>query len=512
MAAIDIAAKTRKLDVDQRLPLKYYYRSADNVLRQADVYRREDNKIELYVLLLRFASLITETIPEHKEYKMGEFRDERDDFKRRLLDILGELERLKPVVMAMNTCKKSTTAPRPSIQNGAWPSYDMGSQAESFFSDPFVKPPSVNSMTTFQTNSTFDLLSGSMDLLTGPPPVSKPEPVNFDSLANTFTTMNLNIPRAKSETLSRHSFFGSLNQQPIRTTQARVQYPTSFIDVGPISMPSLDPNWATKSTPTISDSQNPNSLPEPVLWPDSGVMEGPSPPIAHPVLDIAPEVKLIRQPSPPPMEVPVQSVQPLPSDVADPRPGPPTEVETLDETKGPKPLHISAKMMEEFMRLVKSNTLRNLETCGVLAGTLKKGTFYISTLVLPKQEATSDSCQTINEEEIFEAQDKRGLFQLGWIHTHPSQSCFMSSIDLHTHYSYQIMLQEAIAVVMAPSDTSRRYGIFRLSDPGGVKVIQKCNQRGFHPHETPPGGGPIYEHSSHVFLNPNLNFDVIDLR
>jgi STAM-binding protein len=73
-------------------------------------------------------------------------------------------------------------------------------------------------------------------------------------------------------------------------------------------------------------------------------------------------------------------------------------------------------MMDEFMQMAKANTLRNLETCGVLAGSLKKGTFYVSTLIIPKQEATSDSCQTLNEEEIFDSQDKRGLFQLGWIH------------------------------------------------------------------------------------------------
>jgi STAM-binding protein len=169
-------------------------------------------------------------------------------------------------------------------------------------------------------------------------------------------------------------------------------------------------------------------------------------------------------------------------------------------------------MMDEFMRMAKANTSRNLETCGVLAGSLKKGIFYVCTLIIPKQESTSDSCQTVNEEEIFDCQDKRGLFQLGWIHTHPSQSCFMSSIDLHTHYSYQIMLPEAIAIVMAPTDNSRTYGIFRLSDPGGVKTIQQCQRRGFHPHEDPPGGGPIYEHCNHVYMNPKLQFDVLDLR
>ncbi|CAI5956896.1 unnamed protein product [Closterium sp. NIES-64] len=172
----------------------------------------------------------------------------------------------------------------------------------------------------------------------------------------------------------------------------------------------------------------------------------------------------------------------------------------------------STRMMDDFMRIVRHNTSRNLETCAVLGGVLKKGLFFIKALILPKQESTSDSCSTLNEEEIFEAQDKRGLFQLGWIHTHPSQACFMSSIDLHTHYSYQVMLPEAIAIVMAPKDPSRPFGIFQLSQPGGVKVIQNCQQRGFHTHEAPADGTPLYSHSSHVFFNPRIDYEVLDLR
>ncbi|KAJ8630692.1 hypothetical protein MRB53_024015 [Persea americana] len=96
--------------------------------------------------------------------------------------------------------------------------------------------------------------------------------------------------------------------------------------------------------------------------------------------------------------------------------------------------------------------------------------------------------------------------------THPTQSCFMSSIDLHTHYSYQIMLPEAIAIVMAPKDSSRTHGIFRLTAPGGMSLIRQCQQRGFHPHDEPPDGGPIYDHCTDVYMNPSLKFDVIDLR
>ena len=56
------------------------------------------------------------------------------------------------------------------------------------------------------------------------------------------------------------------------------------------------------------------------------------------------------------------------------------------------------------------------------------------------QEGTSDTVAALGEEEIFEAQDSRGLFPLGWIHTHPSQTCFLSSIDIHTQCGYQARL------------------------------------------------------------------------
>ncbi|XP_072966575.1 AMSH-like ubiquitin thioesterase 2 isoform X2 [Typha angustifolia] len=119
-------------------------------------------------------------------------------------------------------------------------------------------------------------------------------------------------------------------------------------------------------------------------------------------------------------------------------------------------MHISGRLMEEFMELAKDNTSKNLETCGILGASFKNQTFYVTTLVVPKQESTAHSCQALNEEEIHAILDKQSLFPAGWIHTHPSQTCFLSSIDLHTQYSYQVMLPEAIAIVMAPTDTTRQ--------------------------------------------------------
>jgi STAM-binding protein len=49
----------------------------------------------------------------------------------------------------------------------------------------------------------------------------------------------------------------------------------------------------------------------------------------------------------------------------------------------------------------------------------------VTTLIIPKQRSTSDSCQATNEEEIFEVQDKGSLFTLGWIHVSPIEKMYI---------------------------------------------------------------------------------------
>jgi STAM-binding protein len=175
-------------------------------------------------------------------------------------------------------------------------------------------------------------------------------------------------------------------------------------------------------------------------------------------------------------------------------------------------MHISVRLIEEFIELAKENTSSNLETCGILGASLKDGTYYVTTLVIPKQETTAHSCQASNEEEIHATLAELSLIPVGWIHTHPSQTCFLSSIDLHTQYSYQVMLPEAVAIVIAPTDQTRQYGIFRLADPGGMAVLRDCEERGFHQHSETEDGSLIYESCGHVYFKPNLRFEIVDLR
>lgn len=165
----------------------------------------------------------------------------------------------------------------------------------------------------------------------------------------------------------------------------------------------------------------------------------------------------------------------------------------------------------QFVELAASNTRRNLETCGILCGTLISNALFISRLLVPEQTSTSDTCETVNESAIFDYCDSEDLIVLGWIHTHPTQTCFMSSRDLHTHCGYQVMLPESIAIVCSPSK-SPDWGIFRLTDPPGLKTVLNCTQTGlFHPHSE----YNIYTEAlrpGHVFEAKGLEFDTVDQR
>lgn len=125
----------------------------------------------------------------------------------------------------------------------------------------------------------------------------------------------------------------------------------------------------------------------------------------------------------------------------------------LENGKPLRTVFLPQNLRQQFLKVAEPNTRRNLETCGMLCGTLISNALFISKVVIPDQESTSDTCDTINESAFFDYCAAEDLMVLGWIHTHPTQTCFMSSRDLHTHCGYQIMMPESIAIVCAPSKT-----------------------------------------------------------
>ncbi|XP_056274643.1 STAM-binding protein-like A isoform X2 [Pseudoliparis swirei] len=175
-------------------------------------------------------------------------------------------------------------------------------------------------------------------------------------------------------------------------------------------------------------------------------------------------------------------------------------------------LAVPAELCRSFLKLAEANTSRDVETCGILCGKLNRNAFTVTHVIVPKQSGGPDYCDTENEEELFLMQDQYDLITLGWIHrlhhavttaiqtrslsltgcknTHPTQTAFLSSVDLHTHCSYQMMLPEAIAIVCSPK--FNEIGYFKLTDRG-TDEISTCKQKSFHPHSKEP---PLFTDTS----------------
>ncbi|NXC77209.1 STABP protein, partial [Anhinga anhinga] len=166
---------------------------------------------------------------------------------------------------------------------------------------------------------------------------------------------------------------------------------------------------------------------------------------------------------------------------------------------------VPRELCQKFLQLADANTVRGVETCGILCGKLMRNEFTITHVIIPKQYGGPDYCNTENEEELFMIQDQHGLVTLGWIHTHPTQTAFLSSVDLHTHCSYQMMLPESIAIVCSPK--YQETGFFKLTEHG-LEEISSCRQKGFHPHSKDP---PLFTTCNHVSV-VERDVVLIDLR
>ncbi|KAG2388012.1 hypothetical protein C9374_000862 [Naegleria lovaniensis] len=206
------------------------------------------------------------------------------------------------------------------------------------------------------------------------------------------------------------------------------------------------------------------------------------------------------------------------------------------------PVRIHSQLIQQFIQLAQPHLQRDLEFCGILAGYLVTSSstssssssrttssstspitplyYQISHCFIPKQSCTADSCKALNEITVFNKQEELGLITLGWIHTHPTQDAFLSTIDLKTQYGYQCGLDEAIGIVYAPKAVrTPKMGIFRITDEfstnqKGVHHGMECIRQRFreniewgNQHEPMNGDHQWFEECSHVQLLLNQCHD-----
>lgn len=174
---------------------------------------------------------------------------------------------------------------------------------------------------------------------------------------------------------------------------------------------------------------------------------------------------------------------------------------------GLKDVVVPRDIIVKFLSIAEPNTSRNIETCGILSGKFERSAFIVTHVLIPKQTGTSDRCDAEGEEDLFEYQDSQDLLSLGWIHTHPTQTAFLSSVDLHTHFPYQQLMPEAVAIVCAPKFNET--GMFMLTPDKGLPEVARCQKRGHHEHTKHP---PVFESCPHAKFVDDRSVVLADLR
>ncbi|KAF8060070.1 AMSH1 [Scenedesmus sp. PABB004] len=544
--------------VSQTLPLDKYYRSADLLQAQARAaprraaglpprlprcacrrrrrrpgppalpaqacaYRTASNDEQLYVMLMRLISLVVETIPRHRACDRGSARHQR--YTQAVKAAFAEAERLKVVL-----CTKDIRTPRAYTlrrPSNTVQITDAGSQLPGIDWAGADAPPAAAAAAAaagipaaYSGGGSGGSGSGGGNgggaQLEWPPrsgggaagagAAAAPGAPGGDWAPVSYSSGH--YAPSSAQALQKHALFApkpaprALQQQG--SGAARPRYPA--VDSSPI-----DALWAQPGGGGGGAAAAAAGMAGLSLGSSGGGAPGQGP---GPALDAAFAPRPSAGPSLGPQEVEVGSMSP-----AGGHPGgscalapvglPAVAEAAAAAAAGPKAppkvvdlrdVHISVALMNDFLHYAAVNTRRGVESCGILAGRLSAGDsrFTVTTLIVPKQTGTSDTVEMLGEEEVWEAEASRELVPLGWIHTHPTQSCFLSSVDIHTQCGYQTMLEEAVAIVMAPTDSSKKCGIFRLTVPAGLAHVQKCGQRGFHAG----CNADAYELCGHVYLNP----------
>jgi STAM-binding protein len=71
--------------------------------------------------------------------------------------------------------------------------------------------------------------------------------------------------------------------------------------------------------------------------------------------------------------------------------------------------------LNKFTSIASINTARNRETCGLLLGKDRGKLYVVTTLLIPKQHSTSDTCAMDEEELVMQFTEERSLITLGWV-------------------------------------------------------------------------------------------------
>ena len=400
-----------ELKVDSRIPIRRYFRSGQEMLKMAEIYRTEGNEEAAYVLYMKYMTLFVEKLKSHRDYNQI-IPAEKKKVNKSVREAMSVTEELK---------KRLKT--RYEAEYSVW-------------------------------------------------------------LEEELERKMLEERREEEERRSRAEMEASIerDRQVAEWHQAQLDQEERARREG---RPSTGQPAPPPPPPSYYDAQLYTDLPS-------------APPPA---------------PSPSPAPVFDRSSKPAPAPSSGPSSSTSTTAPAFDRaakpaesSRGLRSVVMPGDLTERFLAIARTNSERGVETLGTLGGSLSNNRLLISHLLIPKQVGKSDSCTMDGLEDVWEIHDKENIIFLGWIHTHPAYSVFLSSVDMHTQYKWQHMLPEAIATVCSIKDGVT--GHLRLTQ-AGMAEIGDCSLTNFHPHSKQP---PLWAEADHVTTEAGSKVVIKDLR
>ncbi|KAH6605790.1 hypothetical protein Trco_004943 [Trichoderma cornu-damae] len=519
----ELVAQAENFVFNANIAMKHWIRAAETLYQEASFALSDGDYGRAYMMLYRHSVLVLKFLPTHPQFKDAENKRAFKLLSKRIDRVIEDLEQLKPEIQTAYK-EWERAAPSPAAERHKH-------QASSAYANFAARDPSLSGNARILDAAEHQDLA--VDL--AQQEISRRE---RDKRASKHGSVwDARIPKSQGGEEARgmgnralQLDDGDLRRQMEATrrtldmAQERRYRDTALDDqdAGPRVTPGNYYYPSLSKPRPIDYEQNhhpPSREPQPTRPPKEHFHQPPTrredrfdveEPIAPPqvprkiYLDDYRQLADVNQP-PLPAKDPAQVPQPKKERLAF-KPG--GYLENGDPIRS---IFLPGTLRSKFLEIASKNTAAGLETCGVICGTPINNALFVRCLLIPDQKSTPDTCETENESALFDYCMSEDLLMLGWIHTHPTQTCFMSSRDLHTHAGYQVMMPESIAIVCAPR--YNEHGIFRLTHPPGLDHVLNCNRtETFHQHSIDNLYREADRPHGHVYESDKMPLQVVDLR
>ncbi|KAM7188261.1 hypothetical protein V8F20_010638 [Naviculisporaceae sp. PSN 640] len=514
MSVKDLTEKAKEYNWNPRIGFKYWARAAETIHHEGQVYLHEGNIAQAYLFFLRYSFLVLDNLDKHPQAQEPEARKAVKPLKKRIPAVIEKLEELRPQVKASHDeWLKITAAQRDQVRDGfgsVSSTYSRHAARDPALSWNHVSPAKILDASEHQELAV-EMANSRRRRLAG---LSEEEERRRRG-AGFWAGWNQQVDTGQSG--AKYMTDDELRRQ-MEATRRQLDYSvdssrTNERDSDAVPSTSYYYPSINKSSSVRYDGLPPTPKPLPVRPPKESVNRIP------PSVDQPPTLPRKEPLKPSPIEETRSTLQPPPT--LPPKVKEDTKEKRvtfrpaayLENGEPLRPVFLPHQLRKRFLMAASDNTRRNLEMCGILCGELVNNALFVSHLVIPRQKCSPDTCETEDEASLLEYCINNGLSVIGWIHTHPTQTCFMSSRDLHTQAGYQVMMPESIAIVCAPRHEPS-WGIFRLTHPPGLNHVLQCEHNDtFHQHSIDNLYVEIGQQpATHVYESSSLDFSVTDLR